>query len=72
MTATQMRVSTEYTISRNLVFSKSNPKSDVHYLMKSYHVVSSPENGSSDEDSLPPSKRLKTAAPTDEAAGVSH
>jgi len=30
------------------------------------------ENGSSDEDSLPPSKRLKTAAPTDEAAEVSH
>jgi len=30
------------------------------------------ENGSSDEDSLPPSKRLKTAAATEEAAEVSH
>jgi len=30
------------------------------------------ENGSSDEDSLPPSKRLKTAVATDEAAEVSH
>merc|ERR1719350_2398949 len=30
------------------------------------------ENGSSDEDNLPPSKRLKTASATEEAAEVSH
>ena len=37
-----------------------------------WNVFGSPENGSSDEDSLPPSKRLKTAVATDEAAEVSH